>query len=144
MRLVCGDVVKRVDLSADNCILAVGAGSACEIWDVPSGTRVITWPEAGGRVKLSSDCTQLAAVNMSGQATLRRVLEPNVVSFWLPMVKDADALAAAVECIPSHELLMHAVTPSGRNLLAHSTAVGNFQVVEKLSLIHISEPTRPY
>ena len=141
MRLVCGDVVKRVDLSADNCILAVGAGSACEIWDVPSGTRVITWPEAGGRVKLSSDCTQLAAVNMSGQATLRRVLDPSVVSFWLPMVKDADALAAAVECIPSHELLMHAVTPSGRNLLAHSTAVGNFQVVEKL--IRAPKPPAP-
>ena len=132
MRLCCSDVVKRVDLSADDCILAVGAGSSCEIWDVPSGTRVITWPEAGGRVKLSSDCAQIATVNMSGQASLRRVLEADVVSFWLPMVKDADALAAAAECIPSHELLMHAVSPSGRNLLTHSTAVGNFQVVEKL------------
>ena len=139
MRLVCGDVVKRVDLSADDRLLAVGAGSACEIWDVPSGTRVITWPEAGGRVKLASCGGKVACVNMTGQATLRRVLEPNVVTFWLPMIKDADALAAAVECIPSHALLMHAVTPSGRNLLAHSAAVGNLQILEKL----IRSPTPP-
>ena len=139
MRLLCSDVVKRVDLSADDTILAVGAGSSCEIWDVPSGTRVNSWPEAGGRIKMTGDATQIACVNSSGQATLRHVLEPNVVSFWLPMVKDADALSYLVECIPSYELIMHAVSPSGRNLLAHASAAGNLALIEKL----IKAPTPP-
>ena len=133
MRLRCGDVVKRVDLADGNRILAVGAGSGCELWDVPSARRIISWPEIGGRIKLSPQCNLLGAVNSSGRATLLRVFEPELTVFWRSMAaREPSALAAAAECVPSHELLMHAAGPSGRGLLAHAAVAGNTQVIARL------------
>ena len=71
LRMDCGEVVKKVDFSADATVLATGAGGSCLVWDVASGS-LVEKRESGGRVKLAPDAASLVSIDASGRASLRR------------------------------------------------------------------------
>ena len=132
----CSEVVKRVCLSGDSTMLATGAGDACHIWDLVSGTLIHS-KETGGRVRLAEDKSMVVTVDQLGLATVWALLNPAVTAFWTPMGKHARALSSAARCVPSFGLVLYGSSPSGRSVAAHAATANNLKVLERL----LSGPT---